>query len=205
MIKISRLAVLTCLCAGLAFAGGVASAQDKAAANAATAQEGTGKGDKESTELSLKSAKLIMGFALTTIPSEIKQPDGKVLKIDRGNLDKILVPIEDARRIIMAARNSAHAQMCDLPELQSENYMALMRSEQAKNKWSQEQILFINRLHLFTVMWLTGNVKFLEKDGKKEPQVISEPDKGDKKACTEEEKAQVKTNIEAYLKSVQKS
>ena len=113
--------------------------------------------------------KLITGFALTTIPSEIKQPDGKVLKIDRQNLERILVPLDDARRIILTARNSAHAQMCDMPELQAENYLALMRSEQAKKKWSQEQMLFINRLHLFTVMWLTGNVKFLEKDGKKEP------------------------------------
>ena len=67
------------------------------------------------------------------------------------------------------------------------------------------QMLFINRLHLFTVMWLTGNVKFLEKDGQKEPTVISEPDKGDKKACSTEEKESVKANIEAFLKSAQKS
>ena len=194
MNRFSRLACLTCLFTGLAFSTAVA-AQDSAAA----------KTDKESDELSLKSVKLITGFALTTIPSEIKQPDGKVIKIDRSNLDKILVPLDDARRVIIAARNSAHAQMCDLPELQAENYLALMRTEQAKNKWSQEQMLFINRLHLFTVMWLTGNVKFLEKDGKKEPQVIAEPDKGEKKSCSADEKAKVKTNIEAYLKSAQKS
>ncbi|MEJ2124816.1 MAG: hypothetical protein P8Y47_08400 [Alphaproteobacteria bacterium] len=205
MNKISKLAVLACLCAGLAFAG-AASAQTKATANVASAQQSaSGKSDKKDSELSAKSTRLIMGFALTTIPSEIKQPNGKVLKIDRKDPKKILVPIDDARRIIMAARNSAHAQMCNMPELQSENYMALMRSEQAKNKWSQQQILFINRLHLFTVMWLTGNVKFLEKDGKKEPQVISEPDKGKKKACSEAEKAKVKKNIEAFLKLVQKS
>ncbi len=205
MNKISKLTVLACLCAGLALAG-TASAQNKGTANVASAQQSaSGNTGNQNSELSAKSTKLIMGFALTTIPSEIKQPDGKVLKIDRSDPNKILVPIDDARRIIMAARNSAHAQVCDLPELQSENYMALMRSEQAKNKWTQQQILFINRLHLFTVMWLTGNVKFLEKDGKKEPRVISEPDKGKKKACTTEEKAKVKQNIEAFLKSVQKS
>jgi hypothetical protein len=197
MIKFSRLGCVTCLFTGLAFAA-VATAQTTAAP----------KGEKdpaEKQELSQKSVKLITGFALTTIPSEIKQPDGKVLKIDRANLERILVPLEDARRIILTARNSAHAQMCDLPELQAENYLALMRSEQAKKKWSQEQMLFINRLHLFTVMWLTGNVKFLEKDGQKEPQVISEPDKGEKKACTPEEKESVKANIEAFLKTAQKS
>jgi hypothetical protein len=194
MNKISRLACLTFLFSGLALTTAVA-AQDSAAP----------KADKDTTELSLKSVKLITGFALTTIPSEVKQPDGKVIKIDRSNLERILVPLEDARRVILAARNSAHAQMCDLPELQAENYLALMRQEQAKNKWTPEQMLFINRLHLFTVMWLTGNVKFLEKDGKKEPQVIAEPDKGEKKACSADEKAKVKANIEEYLKTAQKS
>jgi hypothetical protein len=196
MINFSRLGCVTCLFTGLAFAA-VATAQTTAAPKE--------KDPAEKQELSQKSVKLITGFALTTIPSEIKQPDGKVLKIDRANLERILVPLEDARRIILTARNSAHAQMCDLPELQAENYLALMRSEQAKKKWSQEQMLFINRLHLFTVMWLTGNVKFLEKEGQKEPQVISEPDKGEKKACSPEEKENVKANIEAFLKSAQKS
>jgi hypothetical protein len=195
MSIVSRLACLTLLCSGLALTPALA-AEDSAAA----------KGDKDNTELSLKSVKLITGFALTTIPSEVKQPDGKVIKIDRNNLEKILVPLEDARRVIIAARNSAHAQICDLPELQAENYLALMRSEQSKNKWSPEQMLFINRLHLFTVMWLTGNVKFMDKgDGKKEPTVIAEPDKGEKKTCSPEEKEKVKANIEAYLKTAQKS
>lgn len=198
MKQLSRLACLTLMFSGLAFATSALAAQDNAAA---------AKGEKEGqSELSLKSVKLITGFALTTIPSEVKAPDGKVIKIDRNNLERILVPLDDARRVIMAARNSAHAQMCDLPELQAENYLALMRSEQAKNKWTPEQMLFINRLHLFTVMWLTGNVKFMDKgDGKSEPTVISEPNKGEKKTCSPEEKASVKTNIEAYLKTAQKS
>jgi len=197
MIKLRRLGSIIGLLAGLAFAA-AATAQTSAAS----------KGDKESggnDQLSAKSVRLITGFALTTIPSEIKQPDGTVLKIDTKNLKNILVPLEDARRIILVARNSAHAQMCDMPELQAENYLAMMRQEHAKKKWSKEQMLFINRLHLFTVMWLTGNVRFLEKDGKKEPQVIAEPDKNKKKECSAEEKEKVKANIEAFLKTVQKS
>lgn len=186
-----------CLFAGLAFAAG-ATAQTTAAPKG-------GKENSDKEQLSLKSVKLITGFALTTIPSEIKQPDGTVLKIDRKNVKSIILPVDDARRIILVARNSAHAQMCDMPELQAENYLALMRAEQAKKKWSQEQMLFINRLHLFTVMWLTGNVRFLEKDGKKEPEVIAEPDKNKKKDCSPEERESVKANIEAFLKSVQKS
>jgi hypothetical protein len=187
----------------LALASGLACSAAMAQTGAATKGEKDAEGNET---LSVKSVKLISGFALTTIPSEIKQADGTVLKIDTKNVDKILVPLDDARRVILVARNSAHAQMCDMPELQAENYLALMRAEQAKKKWSQEQMLFINRLHLFTVMWLTGNVRFTEKgDGKKEPEVISEPDKGAKKDCSAEEKDKVKANIEAFLKSAQKS
>ena len=223
MIKLNRLVCLTCLFAGLAFAA-AAAAETKTAPKAAETKpadaKATPKADKQAAttdnkagaqtgekqeELSPKSVRLISGFALSTIPSEIKQPDGTVIKIDRSNVDNIVVPMDDARRVIMTARNSAHAQVCDLPELQAENYLAMMRAEQAKKKWSKEQMLFINRLHLFTVMWLTGNVRFMEKDGKKEPQIISEPDKGEKKTCTPEEKEGVKANIEAYLKSAQKS
>jgi hypothetical protein len=225
MIKLSRVVCLTCLFAGLAFAAAAAAETkttpkaaetkpadpkaapkaDKQAATEKSAAEKPAAGQPAQEELSPKSVRLISGFALSTIPSEIKQPDGTVIKIDRSNVDNIVVPMDDARRVIMTARNSAHAQVCDLPELQAENYLAMMRAEQAKKKWSKEQMLFINRLHLFTVMWLTGNVRFMEKDGKKEPQIISEPDKGEKKTCTPEEKAGVKANIEAYLKSAQKS
>ncbi|MBX2806918.1 MAG: hypothetical protein KTR19_13170 [Hyphomicrobiales bacterium] len=148
---------------------------------------------------------LITDFAMTTIPTEIKQPDGSVLKIDIENEDKIKVPVDDARRIIMVARNSAHAQICKLPELQAENYLALMRMEQAKDKWSKEQMLFINRLHLFTVMWLTGNVKLVERGGGEKPEVISTPKNTEKQTCSDDDKKNVEASIEAFLKSAEKS
>jgi hypothetical protein len=196
MNNIRKLAVFTCLIAGLAFNAAAQPAGEKTASVAAQEKKG------DSSELSLKSAKLIMGFALTTIPSEIKQPDGKVLKIDRNNLEKILIPIEDARRIIIVARNSAYAQECDMLDAQAENYLAMIDAERKRNKWTPEQMLFINRLHLFTVMWLTGNVKFLEKDGKKEPHVISDK-KVEKKVCTEQQKTSIKAAIDAFVKSTQ--
>ena len=43
-----------------------------------------------------------------------------------------------------------------------------MRREEAKAKWTDQQILFINQLHLFTVMTLTGKVALVEKDGDKQ-------------------------------------
>jgi hypothetical protein len=193
MIKFNRLGYTACLLAGIVFAA------------AATAQTSSAAKDDGSDQLSAKSVNLITKFALTTIPTEIKQPDGSVLKIDITNEDKIVVPVEDARRIIMVARNSAHAQLCDLPELQAQNYLALMNLEQAKKKWSKEQMLFINRLHLFTVMWLTGNVQLVEKGGGEKPKVVATPKNSKVQACTPEDKESVKANIEAFMKSVQKS
>ncbi len=193
MRKFNRLGYTVCLLAGMAFA--VCAVTQTS--SAAKAQEGQ--------QLSEKSVNLITQFALTTIPSEIRQPDGSVLKIDIDNVEKIVVPVEDARRIIMVARNSAYAQICDLPELQAENYLAMMRLEQAKDKWSKEQMLFINRLHLFTVMWLTGNVQLVEKGGGEAPEVISTPKNSRVKPCTPDDKESVRANIEAFVKSVQKS
>lgn len=156
-------------------------------------------------ELSAKTVNVISGFALTTIPSEIKRPDGSVMKIDKSDVSKITVPVEDARRVIRVARLSAHAQMCNLPQLQAQNYLTMMRQERAKDKWTEEQLLFINRLHLFTVMWLSGNVKFVEKgDGSKEPEIISDPDES-KYECTDEDRKQVRAKIENYLKAAKNS
>ena len=53
MNNIVRLAVFTCLIAGLAFSPAAATAQDK--------------GTKKQTQLSNKAVKLITGFALTTM------------------------------------------------------------------------------------------------------------------------------------------
>jgi len=186
MIGLSMKRFAVAAVAAMCLAGGPAQAQD-------------------SDELSLKTVQVISGFALTTIPSEIKKPDGSVMKIDKSDMSKIIVPLEDARRVIKVARLSAHAQMCDLPQLQAQNYLTMMRQERAKDKWTEEQLLFINRLHLFTVMWLSGNVKFVDKgDGSKEPEVISDP--GEKKYdCSDEDRKQVQSRIEDYIKAAKKS
>ncbi len=172
-----------------------ANAQAKAAA-AAPAAAAPQAGDK--TDLSPKSVTLITGFALSTIPSEVTTPDGKILKIDKSDPSKLTVPFENARHVIKVARLSAMAQNCEMPSEQTDNYNWLISQERAKKKWTEEQMLFINRLHLFTVMWLTGNVKITEGgDGKQEAKVTSETE-SKKKACTPEEKEALKKQIEAF-------
>jgi hypothetical protein len=143
-------------------------------------------------------------LALTTIPSEVKKPDGTVLKIDKEDLSKLVVPLEDRRRVIRVARLSAQASLCNLQQLQAQNYLTMMRQEKAKDKWSEQQLLFINRLHLFTVMLLSGNIKTVDKeDGSEEVQIIADAEQ--EAECSDEERTEVQSRIETYLKSAKKS
>ncbi len=153
---------------------------------------------EKSGELSPKSVRLITGLALTTIPSEAPRPDGSILKIDKQDLANLLIPYEDASRVIRVAYLSAQAQLCEMPELQTENYLTLLGQERAKKKWNEQQMFFIQRLHLFTVFWLTGNVTIEEKDGKEEAKIAADPKKTAPKECSSEEKEKLRANIEAF-------
>ncbi len=115
-----------------------------------------------------RAVRVIVGFAWTLVPEEYEGSDGKQVKVDKSDPAKFMIPMEDARRVIRAAHRSANAQICDLPEHQTANYVKLMKREKTSEKWSSEQLLFINRLHLFTVQWLTGNVEFAETKAKKD-------------------------------------
>lgn len=180
------------------------------------ALRGAAAAEPDKNDLSDKSVRVLTGFALTTIPSEIVRADGSVVKIDKSDVSKIILPYDDAKRVIKAGRLSALAQECDMAAVQEENYHRLMETEHARNKWSREQMLFINRLHLFTVMWLTGNVKFTEKDPKADTKPMSEADvakakaeadaaaKARQRVCTAQEKETIKSSIDSFWKTAQK-
>ena len=56
-----------------------------------------------------------------------------------------------------------------------------MRREEAKATWTEQQLLYINQLHLFTVMTLTGKVQIVEKDGDKQVVVKERSRRQDRK------------------------
>lgn len=160
-----------------------------------------------------RAVRVIVGFAWTLVPEEYPGKDGKKVKVDKSDPAKFMIPMEDARRVIRVAHRSANAQICDLPEHQTANYVKLMKREQDSDKWSKEQLLFINRLHLFTVQWLTGNVEFAEakeKKEKKDPETIKKrlkevAKKKSKRTCTADQREKVKQQIEQYVREAKKS
>ena len=111
---------------------------------------------------------------------------------------KSLVPVDVAREVIKAGRLSAHAQVCNLRDEQIDNHRALMRREDAKKKWTPQQMVYISQLHLTTVMLLTGKIKLVEKEGDKEV-VVDEGKAPPVQTCSDEQGKKVKEMITAYV------
>jgi hypothetical protein len=154
----------------------------------------------QSKELSDKSVLTLMRYAWGMVPEKFTTPLGKTIIVDKSRASESIVPIDIAREVIRVARMSAYAQFCELPEEQRANYQTLMRREEAKSTWSDQQMLFINQLHLFTVMTLTGKVQLVEKDGDK--QVIVQEGKPTRvESCTDTERKKIQDQIMAYVSS----
>lgn len=149
--------------------------------------------------ISDRSVKTIMDYAWNYTPAKFTPPNGKTVFIDKKNKEKMIVPVAKGREVIMAARLTAHAQICDLPEDQVRNYHSLMLRERESKKWTPQQLIYINQLHLTTVMMLVGKLQIVEKEGQKTVSVKEGASKP--KSCTAEQKAKVKELITAYVKS----
>ena len=148
-------------------------------------------------ELSEKSVRTFMEYAWSLVPAKFTKPDGSVVEIDKKKKEQVLVPIDVAREVIRVGRLSAHAQVCELGEEQVLNYRSLMKREHEKKKWTEQQLIYLNQLHLTTVMLLTGKIKLVEKDGDKE--VVVEESKSNAQTCSAEQRAKVKELIIVYV------
>jgi hypothetical protein len=151
-------------------------------------------------ELSEKAARTFMEYAWTLTPERFTKPNGETILIDKTKRDAVMVPLDVARDIIRAGRLSAHAQACGLAQEQGENHSSLMRRQSQSKKWTPQQMVYINQLHLTVVMLLTGRIKLVEKGNDKEVVVAQEPEKV-VQTCSAEQKAKVKELITAYVNS----
>ncbi len=182
-------------CGGVRRRAGAVASLLLAAVFAAT---GSVSASAQNKELSDKSVQLLMQYAWALTPPKFTAPDGKTIEIDKTKPKDVIVSIDVAREVVRVARLTAYAQLCELLEEQRANYQTLMRREEAKSTWTDQQLLYISQLHLFTVMTLTGKVQIVEKEGDK--QVVVKESKGAKaESCTDTERQRVKTQIVAYI------
>jgi hypothetical protein len=151
-------------------------------------------------ELSEKSVQLLMQYAWALTPPKFTSPDGKTILVDKSKPKAVIAPLDVAREVIKVARLSAYAQLCELPEEQRANYQTLMRREEAKSMWTDQQLLYISQLHLFTVMTLTGKVQIVEKEGDKQV-VVQESKAAKTESCTDTERKRVKAQITSYIEA----
>ena len=156
----------------------------------------------QNKDLSDKSITTLMDYAWAITPPKFTLPSGKEIVVDLKNRAAAMVPIENAREIVRVGRLSANAQICGLREEQGANYQTLMAREQARGKWNDQQLLYINQLHLLTVMMLTGRVSVVAREGE-DKQVVVEDHTKDEAAkpatCSDTERAKVAEQIKAYL------
>jgi len=109
--------------------------------------------------MSDSAVRVLMTYAFSIIPEEVPTPDGKRAKIDKSDVNKFLLPNEDARRVIRAATRSAYAEICEMPELVQANYQTMIRGEEARKVWSRDQLLMISALHTFSASYFAGGLK----------------------------------------------
>lgn len=144
-------------------AGDGASALQTAAAKAEQEKSASPNAQPEG-KLSDRVVRIMLGFAWGMVPEDYAGEDGKTIKVDKSDPKKFIIPVDDARKVIRAASRSAYAQICGMPDRQQANYVAFMRGEKKRSVWTTDQLTFINALHLFTVLYLTGNANLVEKD-----------------------------------------
>jgi hypothetical protein len=158
-----------------------------------------GTGSAQTKELSDKSVQLLMQYAWALTPPKFTSPEGKTIEVDKSKPKDVMVSVDVARDVIKVARLSAYAQQCGLLEEQRANYQTLMRREIAKSKWTDQQLLYISQLHLFTVMTLTGKVQVVQGEGDK--RVVVQEGKAAAASCDATQRDRVKSQIVAYINS----
>jgi hypothetical protein len=141
-----------------------------------------------------------MRYAWGMVPEKFTTPTGKTIIVDKSKASEAIVPLDIAREVIRVARLSAYAQLCELAEEQRANFQTFMRREDAKSKWTDQQMLFINQLHLFTVMTLTGKVQLVEKDGDKQV-IVQESRPLKTESCTDTERKKVQEQVMTFVNS----
>lgn len=169
------------------------------AAGQAFAQEQSGEG-----KISDKTVKTLMTYAWDSVPPQVTLRSGKVIKFDRTNRQSVELPLEAAKKVVIAAYRSYQAQICDLQPAMVANRDAMMARLLQENKWSDQQIQYANLLHAFVVAYTSGKVelRYIDPD-KKEVKISEVPVEKvvEPKKCSEDLKKSVDQAIYNYYKN----
>jgi hypothetical protein len=158
---------------------------------------GVAGANAQKPEMSDKTVLVLMDFAWALTPAEFTTESGKVIRINKDKFEEVKLPLDDAREVIRVARMSGQAQICEMGEAQTANYETLMDREVARSKWTDQQLVFINKLHLFTVMTMTGQVKAV--DSENPGALPKEPPPKSSVVCTDADRKRIEEQVLAYI------
>jgi hypothetical protein len=167
---------------------------------AAVALLSVGTAPAQERDLSDNSVRVLMRWAWTMLPEKFTPPNGKTIVVDKSKRKEVEVPLDVARETVKVGNLSAQAQLCSLMEEQQANYETLMLRQKTSGKWSDQQMLYIQKLHQVTVMIMTGKITITEKEG---DVIVSQKEAktNPPQACNDESKQRVKTQITTYINS----
>ena len=167
---------------------------------AAVALLSVGTAPAQERDLSDNSVRVLMRWAWTMLPEKFTPPNGKTIVVDKSKRKEVEVPLDVARETVKVGNLSAQAQLCSLMEEQQANYETLMLRQKTSGKWSDQQMLYIQKLHQVTVMIMTGKITITEKEG---DVIVSQKEAKTNPAqpCNDESKQRVKTQITTYINS----
>lgn len=167
-------------------------------------------------QLSDKTVNFLVRFALKNMPPQVTDAKGKVIKFTKEDMQNAVLPIESVREIIRVGYRSGRAQNCGLPtEFQVANYQVLVKLAKERTNWTPVQRVFMSKLHWATVTLTTGATEVKEADAPSEKDKdkiqsrldankrINEQAKQNYEACSDQDKAQIRQQIETYVKTAQ--
>lgn len=198
--------IVSVLCSAVLFLGGAAVASNSLVAQelkdrvAPEKQEKKGPPDHTVTK--------IMSFALSGIPDELPDPTGKMVKVDRSDLKRFLVPMDDARRIIRQAYLLSRAGLCGLDELRRKHYEDVLlfehkrKNDKGDKQWSEYQMTYIQSLMETTNTLMTGS--YAVGDEAKKADNPDEDRRVDYK-CSPEKIEQARAAVEADMERLKRA
>jgi hypothetical protein len=158
-----------------------------------------GPGLAQEKDPSDNSVRMFMKYAWQLLPEKFTSPSGKTIVVDKSKPKTVEIPFEVSREAVKVGYYSAHAQLCNLLEEQQANYQTLMARHRG-DKWSDQQQLYIQKLHQATVMIMTGKITFVEdKEGGKLKPVQHEAKTNPTRDCNDAKRQMVKAQIAAYI------
>jgi len=157
----------------------------------------------QAQKISEKSVRTLMQYALSYTPDRFTGADGNTTHINRKDpeeVKKLLVPLANAEKTVLAGRLAAHARVCGLVEEEKTTFISFLIREKQSKKWTPQQIVYLRSLFYTTEMLMVGKVRVVQRDdgGKK---VVIREGKAAIKSCTEQQRKKVKALVAEYVAS----